>query len=233
MHCFTKGHDVLQVTAIHILADVLETHPSLLTAQDVDVNLQQSIQKIFVKGMKAQHAPEVQSAAVTALCKLMLTSIIKDEDLLKQAVICFFDSATKERSGVRQALSYSLPVYCYSRRENMERMANVAGEVIREIVDLSEELEESEEMVGIGMVGNMLVDWTDARRLVVQDGASVGWDEAGRKEIKAVNGDIHLIMAESLLVRALNRGCSSKWPYKNIPCGESNRIYRGGEKRNY
>lgn len=166
--------------------------------------------KIFAKGLKAEHTPDVQSAATTALCKLMLTSVIQDEELLKQAVICYFDPATKENAGVRQALSYFLPVYCHSRRENMESMAAVAGGVMHAVVDLSEDLDEGEEMVGISVVGNMLVDWTDARKLVVQDEASVSWDEAGKKEVWTVNGDIHLVLAESLLEKAINHGCSSK-----------------------
>ena len=218
LHCFTKGHDALQVTAIHVLADILETHPNLLGGHDLlnaDSNLQKSVLKIFAKGMKAQHSPEVQSAATTALCKLMLTSVIKDQDLLKQAVICFFDPALKDNIGVRQALSYSLPVYCHSRRENMERMASVAGGIMHAVVDLSEGLNEGEEMVSIGMVGNMLVDWTDARKLIIQNEGSVRWDEAGKKEIKAVNGDLHLVLAEDLLTRALNHGCSSKSSYCN------------------
>ena len=210
IHCFTKGHDALQVTAIHILADILTTHPSLILSATADAGLQKSILKIFAKGMKAEHTPDVQAAATIALCKLMLTSVIQDDDLLKQIVICYFDPATKDNSAVRQALSYFLPVYCHSRKENMERMANVAGGVMHSLVDMSEELEEGEEMVGVSTVGNMLVDWTDARKLVVQDEASISWDEAGKKEVKAVNGDVHLDLAESLLERAINQGCSSE-----------------------
>ena len=194
---------------MHILSDILTTHPSLLISAS-DPALQKSILKIFVKALKAEHAPDVQSAATTALCKLMLTSVIMDEELLKQAVLCYFDPATKENAGVRQALTYFLPVYCHSKRENMERMAVVAPAVLHSLLSLGEELEEEEEMVGISVVGTMLVDWTDARKLVIQDAAQVSWDEPGKKEIKAVNGDIHLDLAESLLERALASGCSSK-----------------------
>lgn len=160
--------------------------------------------------MKAEHTPEVQLAATSALCKLMLISVVHDEDLLKQMVICYFDPATKANAGVRQALSYFLPVYCHSRRENMERMASVAATVMQMLVDLSEELEEGAEMVGLSIVGNMLVDWTDARKLVVQDESTVSWDEAGKKEVRALDGDIHLDLANSILERVIIHGCSSK-----------------------
>ncbi len=92
----------------------------------------------------------------------------------------------------------------------MKRMAAIALGVLHALLNLGEELDEGEEMVGISVVGTMLVDWTDARKLVVQDAAAVSWDEAGRKEVKAVNGDVHLDLAAELLDRAMSNGCTSK-----------------------
>lgn len=194
--------------------------------ENVDVTLKKPVFKVFSKGMKAEHTPEVQSATTIALCKLMLTLVIQDDDLFKQAVICYFDPTTKNNAGVRQTLSYFLPVYCHSRRENMERMARVADGIMHVIVAMSEELDEGEEMVGISQVGNMLLDWTDARKLVIQDESMVSWDEAGRRVVKAVNGDIHLNLAESLLERAVNNGSSSKSDLaaQRLP---TNSYYRG------
>jgi condensin complex subunit 3 len=173
--------------------------------------------KVFSKGLKASHSPDVQSAAVAALCKLMLTSVITDEDLLRQLVIAFFEPSTKDIPAVRQALTYFLPVYCHSKRENMERMAHCVPAVLHTLVNLGEELDEEEEMVGMTVIGGMLVDWTDARKLVVQDAASIRWDEAGKKETKPVNCDIHLQLAEDLLERAMAHGCSSTCPFSPSP----------------
>ncbi|KAL9119245.1 MAG: hypothetical protein Q9187_004205 [Circinaria calcarea] len=147
----------------------------------------------------------------------MLTTIIEDEDLLKQLVVCYFEPGTKENVGVRQALSYFLPVYCHSRRENMERMGNVALSVLHNLINLGEDMDEEEEMVGMGVVVNMLVDWTDARKLVVHDDANVSWDEAGKKEMKAVNGDIHLELASNLLEKAMGHGCPKEEKKVLIP----------------
>ena len=124
--------------------------------------------------------------------------------------MCYFDPATRDNAVVRQALSYFLPVYTNSRRENMERMAAVAPGVLHAMVSLEEGLDEEEEMVGIGVVGNMLVDWTDARKLIVPDEVHVGWDEAGRREAKPVNGDIHLDLAANLLTKIMGNNCTSK-----------------------
>ena len=140
----------------------------------------------------------------------MLTSIITDTDLLKQAVLCYFDPVTKENAVVRQALTYFLPVYCHSRRENMARLASVVPGVMHALQTMGEELEEGEEMVGMSVVGGMLVDWTDARKLVVPDAAMVSWNEAGNKESREVNGDIHLDLAAEVLEQAMSNGCTSK-----------------------
>ena len=164
----------------------------------------------------------------------MLTSVIQDEDLLKQAVICYFDPATKDNAAVRQALSYFLPVYCYSKRENMERMAAVVPAVVHTMVNMGEEIDEDEEMVGILVVGMMLVDWTDARKLVVQDEAHVSWDEAGKQEIKAVSGDVHLDLAAALLEKAMANTCSRKYSLslhiKRLYQIHADRYCRGGEE---
>lgn len=204
------------MTALHILSDMLTTHPSLLSSPTADPALQKSVFKVFTKATKAVQSPDVQSAATTALCKLMLTSVVQDEELLRQLVVCYFDPTTKDNAGVRQALSYFLPVYCHSRRENMERMARVVVGIMHTLMNLGEELEEDEEMVGIAVVGNMLADWTDARKLVVQDEATVSWDEAGRKEVKAVNGDVHLSLVEDLLEKAMSHGCTSKLDHCSV-----------------
>ncbi|KAL8659849.1 MAG: hypothetical protein Q9226_000214 [Calogaya cf. arnoldii] len=208
LHCFSKGHDALQVSALYILSDILTVHSNLVTADNVDPALLKSVYKIFGKGLKASTAAEVQSAATSALCKLMLTSVFRDEDLLKQLVMLFFDPAAKENAAVTQALSYFLPVFCHSRRENMEMMAAISASVVHNQVNLADEMDEEDGAIGVNMIGNMLVDWTDARKLVVQDASSIGWDEAGGKGTRAVDGDIHLTLAECLLERALAHGCS-------------------------
>ena len=92
----------------------------------------------------------------------------------------------------------------------MERMAAATPAIVHTLLNMGEELDEEEEMVGISVVGTMLVDWTDARKLVVQDAAQVSWDEAGKKETRMVNGDIHLDLAETLLERSMHNSCSSE-----------------------
>ncbi|KAI9880867.1 MAG: hypothetical protein M1830_010462 [Pleopsidium flavum] len=218
LHCFNKGHDALQNTSIHILSDILTTHPTLLASPAASTSAddpaavaaaaaQKAVFKIFSKALKAYPTPDVQSAGTTALCKLMLGSIIKDEDLLKALVISYFEPSTAENAAVRQSLSYFLPVYCHSRRENMERMGKVGVAIVHALMGVMDELDEEEEMVGMSVVGAHVIDWTDARKLVVQDTGRLSWDEMGRKEVKAVNADIHLDLGVDILEKILSSGC--------------------------
>ena len=91
----------------------------------------------------------------------------------------------------------------------MVRMATVAVEVMHALADLSEELAEKDEMVGLSIVGNMLVDWTDSRKLVLQDGTPLGSEGPEEEEVRRVKGDIHLRLAEKILERVTEHGCSS------------------------
>jgi condensin complex subunit 3 len=226
LHCFNKGHDALQVTSLHVLSDILTAHPTILVPQpssstdDASVSAmagnQKAVFKIFAKALKASSTPDVQSAGTTALCKLMLGSIIKDEDLLRALVISYFEPSTAENAAVRQALSYFLPVYCHSRRENMERMGKVGVAVVHALMGIVDELDEEEEMVGMSVVGAHVVDWTDARKLVVPYARSVSWDEMGRKEVKALNADIHLDLAVDILEKIVSTSCPSNYPFPSL-----------------
>ncbi|MCJ1310382.1 hypothetical protein MMC25_004046 [Agyrium rufum] len=233
LHCYQKGHPTLQTTSLQTLSDILLTHPSLLPsptatseAEDEAVTppspskdashpdpLLRSLHRAFSKALRNTTNPTLQTAAVTALCKLYLTSIFTDLELLKQVVISFFEPSTRENPSVRQALSYFLPVYAHSKHANMEHMGEVAVAVVRSLVGLQEdgdaEVNEGEEMVGMTVVTAMLADWTDGRKLVGNgdDTALNGYGDAMASG-NVDNGEVHLGMAEELLERVLERGCA-------------------------
>ncbi len=162
--------------------------------------------KAFARALRSDD-PGVQSTGCVALCKLMLAGIISEPELLRLLVVAYFDPDTQDNAALRQALTYFLPAYCHSRRENMARMAGVAVGVVRALVGRSEELDEDDEMVGLGVVAAQLVDWTDERKLIGADGAAKG-NAAETKEGEDV--DVHLMLAEELLDKVTSPGCSSK-----------------------
>jgi condensin complex subunit 3 len=145
----------------------------------------------------------------------MLSQLITDPDLLKGLVIAFFDPETSNNASLRQALTYFLPVYCHSRAANAERMATIATGVIARLAALreafieDEDVEESE-MVTLSVVGGMLVDWTDPRKVI---GSS---EEARTGKLRVEEGAasdsdmIHFVLAEQILEKLVTSQTSSK-----------------------
>jgi condensin complex subunit 3 len=202
LHCFAKGHEALQIIALQIIGDILSSHHSLL-AQGADVSDEQNalakqIHKTFAKGLRAPDTA-VQTTGCVALCKLMLVGALSSPDLLRQLVLAYFDPETRANPSLRQALTYFLPVYCHSRRQNAEAMARVAVGVIHNLSERANDLEEDEEMVGMSLVVAQLCDWTDPRKCVPLAGAAAG-EEA----------DSHVVLAEEVLEKILSPSCSSK-----------------------
>ncbi|TFA97973.1 Condensin complex subunit 3 [Trichoderma ghanense] len=205
IHFFTKGHTALQITALHILTDILNVHGAQLLATTP------AVLKVYVKAVKGGgRSSEVQAAATIAASKLLLGRVISDEEaceeLLKSLVIAYFDPASSANQTVRQALNYFLPVFCFSRLENQDVMRKVSLLALHSLLNLREGLEDDdvdveEDMVSMTTIGACLVDWTDPRKCyspeLVLDG-----------EKKNPKGDVHLDFACDILERL--RGNISK-----------------------
>ncbi|KAI9786330.1 MAG: hypothetical protein M1835_003081, partial [Candelina submexicana] len=211
LHCFNKGHDALQISSLHILSDILTTHPSLLSPTNAPTTLEKPLHKLFAKALKPSSPAGVQTAACTSLCKLLLTSILTSSDLLKTLVLTYFSPQT-DNVAVKQCLTYFLPVYCHSRRENMARMGSVLVSVVGRLVSMSEEAEgDEEEMVGWAVIVGQLVEWTDGRRVVDIGGPSGGASSGGGTDKRG--GEecmVHVDVGIEVLDRVGASGCLKK-----------------------
>lgn len=207
MHFFAKGHAALQITALHILTDILNVHGAQL------VSANPALLKVYVRALKSgTRAPEVQAAATLAVSKLLLGRVVTDPEasaeLLKTLVVAYFDPATAGNQSVRQALNYFLPVFCYSRAENQQLMGAVALDAMRALFTVREGLEDDDadvdgEMASMASIGACLVDWTDPRKCFTP---GLGLEP----EKKYVNGDVHLDLAAAILDK-LNGNMSSTY----------------------
>ena len=160
IHCFSKGHEGLQVTAIQIICDMITTHPSLLapvSQSDGETvtapSIQKPLLKVFVRALKANSPVAVQSTAATALSKLLLHNTFTPsgpnsipgynqaavDSLLHSLVVSFFHPRTKVNPALRQSLAYFFPVYCHSRLDNIHHMRRIAVPVIRAVLNAAEE----------------------------------------------------------------------------------------------
>ena len=205
LHCFLKGHPALQTIALQIITDILVTHPSLLAEppnEEEENPLIKPILKAYSRSIKSGD-PAVQATGATALSKAMLSRLITEPDLLKQLVVAYFDPDTADNAQLRQSLSYFLPVYCHSRAENATRMVSVACSVIAKLATIREAFleevadaeEEEDGMVKLSAVGNMLLDWTDPRKIF-------GFAEAvGGTTVADGAAATHFLFAENILDR--------------------------------
>ena len=207
IHFFNKGHTALQITALHILTDILNVHGSQL------LSATPGLLRVYVKAVKGgAKAPEVQAAATVAASKLLLGKVVNDEEaceeLLKALVIAYFDPWSATNQPVRQALNYFLPVFCYSRAANQNLMQVISLQALHSLLNLREGLEDDdvdveEDMVAMTSIGACLVDWTDPRKCYIP---GIAMDS----ERKNVNGDIHLQFAQDILEK-LRSNINSKF----------------------
>ncbi|PHH92551.1 hypothetical protein CDD83_6830 [Cordyceps sp. RAO-2017] len=198
IHFFNKGHTALQITALHILTDILNVHGAQLLSSTP------ALLKVYVKAVKGgAKAPEVQAAATISASKLLLGRVVGDqeacEELLKSLVVAYFDPSSASNQTARQALNYFLPVFCYSRAANQDLMRAVSLQALHSLLNLREGLEDDdvdveEDMVSMTTIGACLVDWTDPRKCY-----SAGTQLDTEK--KNVNGDVHLDFGQDILQR--------------------------------
>ncbi|PHH62424.1 hypothetical protein CDD81_7143 [Ophiocordyceps australis] len=199
IHFFAKGHAALQVTALHILTDMLNVHGADLLAASPQ------LLRVYIKAVRAAPAAPVQAAAVLAASKLLLGRILVQDDackdLLRALVIAYFDPASAANHAVRQALVYFLPVFCYSAAANQQLMRAVALPALHALFALREGLQDhddldiSHDMLSLTTIGAYLVDWTDPRKCYLA-GQDLLSESAERK---SVNGDVHLDFAQDIM----------------------------------
>lgn len=196
MHFFSKGHAALQITALQILTDILNVHGAQLLSANP------TLLKVYVKALRSgSRNPEVQGAATVAVSKLLLGRVVTDHEasseLLKTLIVAYFDPSTAGNQGVRQALNYFLPVFCYSRAENQDLMRSVALDALHALYNIREGIDDDDmdvedEMASLNTIGACLVDWTDPRKCYMP-GIPMDADR------KNVNGDVHLDFATDIL----------------------------------
>lgn len=193
---------------------MLITHPSLLappipangesevTEQAPTVNpLLKPLTKSYLKALTlSAHLSLTSSVAISKLLLLHILPPQTTADVLKSLLLTFFNPETASNPGLRQVLSYFLPVYCHSRRENAAILARVIVPTIAKLVHVAEEAEEDEEgeWVGWTTIVSMLADWTDSRKLV----------DVGKSVLEDVAQEPHVSLAEEILARVQN--CTSK-----------------------
>jgi condensin complex subunit 3 len=216
-----KGHDALKEIVIQVLADVIITHPQLLTPTipDPDASTEDAeaitnprirpVTKILLKAFSSDNK-RISLIACTAASKLLLLGILPPlptTEVLKAFTLTYFDPETAANPALRQALSYFLPVYCHSKLKNAKLMGEIAVPVISKLLimrDENVEEEDVDEMVGWPVITAHLAEWTDGRKVV--GATELGLD--GKTSTIAEAEEPHVQLAIEILERALTSTCS-------------------------
>ncbi|OLL22915.1 Condensin complex subunit 3 [Neolecta irregularis DAH-3] len=201
IHCFHQGHEVLQIEAIHIISDIVMVHADKVLG-DRSLSFDQLV-KFFIKALSLEDAPEVQANACIGAAKLMLSSVLKDDELLETLIVLYMEPSTSTNLPLRQALSYFLPVYCHSVPENQYRMQKISISALHKLSRIYSELEEEEEMLPPVQIAAQLVDWTDPRKLAAAQEISLKYKTEPKKML---NVDIHLDLALDALHQIVQIG---------------------------
>ncbi|KAH9859420.1 hypothetical protein IAQ61_011201 [Plenodomus lingam] len=222
-HCFIKGHESLKEIVLQVLADVLITHPQLLTptVEDPDATTEDAepivnprlrpVTKILLKAF-ASDSHRLSLIACEAASKLLLLGILPPAptaEILKAFVSTYFDPETAANPALRQALSYFLPVFCHSKLKNAHIMAQMTVPILSKLLLMREEdveEDDADEMVGWPVITAHLAEWTDGRKVV--GATELGLD--GKTSTSAEAEEPHIQLAIAVLERALTSTCTKE-----------------------
>lgn len=206
---------------IQVLADVVITHPHLLspTVEDPDATTDDAepitnprikpITKILLRAFGSDNKRTSLIASTAASKLLLLGNLppVPTAEILKAFVLTYFDPETAANPALRQALSYFLPVFCHSKLKNAQLMAQTAVPLISKLLLMREENveeEELDEMVGWPVITAHLSEWTDGRKVV--GATELGLD--GKTSTTAEAEEPHIHLTTEVLERALTNTCS-------------------------
>lgn len=81
----------------------------------------------FLLSLLEDEDTDVQATAAEGMAKLMLAGIVEDDDALRSLVLVYMSPETTANQGLRQCLSYFLPVYCFSSAACQRRLQRVSN----------------------------------------------------------------------------------------------------------
>lgn len=193
-HCFSRGDSSLKILAIRTISDILTIHgTSVLDVEDgVDT---MSIYKMYYRAVRNDDDTETQTVAAISLCKLLLAGVIKEPDLIKTLIVVYFNGSSAHNQPMRQALSYCIPVYCFSSAENQALMSSVVVDSVRRLAQIHDTVEG--DMLTPTQILQQLIDWTNPNRVVQVNNRGEAVSGGGKD-------DLHCDLAIEIMERLLD-----------------------------
>lgn len=168
--CIERLKTFIKNTALKCLFDILSAYGlSVLDGKDKR-NTSSYIFKLLTTVLECDSLPESQAIVAEGLCKLFLTDIFTDSNLLKTLLISYFHPANSKNEALIQVFAFCIPVYCHSYKNHLTLVSKISKSVMKKVFtiwreSLSGDINETA-MLKPAVIFNQLVDWTDPRKLI-------------------------------------------------------------------
>ncbi|KAF5389537.1 hypothetical protein D9757_004209 [Collybiopsis confluens] len=148
----------LKLKVLQIVFDLLIMYDREFLGRSNEINLD------------SEESPVVQCVLCIGFCKLLLSGQIVDSRVLLSLVLTYISPSTMDNAELKQCLSYFFPVYCYSSRENQNRMRSIFIQAFdlaaRLYEQFDDEQKEDSRVISLNQFGLLMVDWTDLTKLL-------------------------------------------------------------------
>ncbi|KAG0021693.1 hypothetical protein BGZ81_008818 [Podila clonocystis] len=160
-----QASDQLHELSLKIVFDLLLTFG--MTAMS-----EQTTEKVIIDNLTTSlegEQPVLQAIAAEGLCKLMLTRMLKNPEVLKSLIILYFDPKTSENYHLRQCLSYFMQVYFHSSHDNQGMLSDIFVPIIVTLIKTYNRTDRSAEMPAPVVIAQQMLEWCEPRRVLGAD----------------------------------------------------------------
>ncbi|KAJ3782510.1 nuclear condensing complex subunit [Lentinula aff. detonsa] len=157
----------LKLKVLQIVFDLLIMYDRDFLGRSEQIS--QQIISFLIQTLDSEESPAIQCVLCIGMCKLLLSGQVTESKVLLSLVLTYISPSTMDNAELKQCLSYFFPVYCYSSRENQNRMQSIFIDAyylatqMHEVLD--NEQEEDPRLVSLHQFGLLMIDWMDMTKL--------------------------------------------------------------------
>ncbi|KAJ3982195.1 nuclear condensing complex subunit [Lentinula detonsa] len=157
----------LKLKVLQIVFDLLIMYDRDFLGRSEQIS--QQIISFLIQTLDSEESPAIQCVLCIGMCKLLLSGQVTESKVLLSLVLTYVSPSTIDNAELKQCLSYFFPVYCYSSRENQNRMQSIFIDAfylatqMHEVLD--NEQEEDPRLVSLHQFGLLMIDWMDMTKL--------------------------------------------------------------------
>ncbi|KIJ99866.1 hypothetical protein K443DRAFT_132899 [Laccaria amethystina LaAM-08-1] len=164
-----KEQGNIKIVLIMALFDLLMVHDAALSRTQGGSESRQKATQFLTELLDDNVDKKVLALLCMGISKLALNGMITDQNAVRKLVEMYVSPKTASNQELRQALTFSLPVYSYSSLQNQLTIVRIFIPVLLKASEVRKELDEDTEMVSSSRLSLMFLDWTDPFKLANED----------------------------------------------------------------